>query len=186
MLFLACQQTRKSLACLWYNKASAKLNFPGGTTMETAEDVPVFEHSPDHPIPSDVTRGANWFFWTAIFSVIASTVHYFGNDYLFFLSFSVSQLVNGLPMGWINVDSVPYPPLTALIINILAAAIFAVFGFFARQRSSWAFLIGFFLYMFDAILCIGFKDLYSFAFHMLVIFFLFKGLVATRRLYQGV
>jgi hypothetical protein len=102
------------------------------------------------------------------------------------MTLSASQLINGTPMGWINVDTVPYSPLTALIINIAIAAVFAVCGYFARMRSSWAFLIGFFLYVFDAILCIGFKDLYTFAFHMLVIFFVFKGLVATRRLYQGV
>lgn len=154
--------------------------------MDTAEHAPVFEHSPDRPEAADVTRGANWFFWLAILSVIGSVVTYFGNNYLFFMTLSASQLVNGTPMGWINVDTVPFPPLTALIINIGIAALFAVCGYFARMRSSWAFLIGFFLYVFDAILCIGFKDLYTFAFHLLVIFFIFKGLVATRRLYQGV
>lgn len=155
--------------------------------METTDiGAPVVEHSPDNPSPADVTRGANWFFWIAILSVIASTITYFGNTYLSFFNFGVAQLIYGAPIGWINVETAPYPPMTALIINILIAAVFAVFGYFARKRSSWAFLIGFFLYMFDSLLSIGLRDILGFAFHMLVIFFIFKGLVATRRLYQGV
>ena len=154
--------------------------------METAEHAPVFEHSPDRPVPADVTRGANWFFWLAIFSVVVSTIAYFGNHYLSFFNLAVAELVSGTPMGWINVDTVPFPPLTALIINIGIAAVFAAFGYFARKGSSMAFLIGFFLYMADSLISIGLRDILGFAFHMLVIFFIFKGLVARRRLYQGV
>jgi hypothetical protein len=155
--------------------------------METTDiGAPIIDHSPDNPSPADVTRGANWFFWIAILSVIASAITYFGNTYLSFLNFGVAQLIYGAPVGWINVETAPYTPMTALIINIVIAVFFAVFGYFARNRSSWAFLIGFFLYMFDSLITIGLRDLLGFAFHMLVIFFIFKGLVATRRLYQGV
>jgi hypothetical protein len=155
--------------------------------METAaEHAPVFEHSPDHALPEDVTRGANWFFVVAIFSVIASTVHFFGNSYLSLFNFGASQLVNGAPMGWINVETTPYSTTSALIINIGIAVVFAVIGYVARHRSSWAFLIGFFLYVFDSLISIGLRDMWGFAFHMLMVFLIFKGLVATRRLYQGV
>lgn len=156
--------------------------------METTDiGAPVIEHSPDNPSPADVTRGANWFFWIAILSVIANVITYFGNTYFFFLSFALSELVNGAPMGWINVEVPrPFSPEMALGINIGIAAVFAGFGFFARKRSSWAFLIGFFIYMLDSIISIGYRDILGFAFHMLGIFFIFKGLVATRRLYQGV
>lgn len=154
--------------------------------METADmHAPVYEHSPDRPEPSDVTRGANWFFWTALFSAVASVVTYFGNGYLSIFNFGISQYVSGTPMGWIHVETTPFSPLSALIINLCIAAAFASFGYFARHRSSWAFLIGLSLYIFDSLINIGLRDMWGFAFHMLIVFFLYKGMVATRRLYQG-
>lgn len=155
--------------------------------METADmHAPVYEHSPDRPEPADVTRGANWFFWFALASVAASVVTYFGNNYLSIFNFGIAQYVSGTPMGWIHIETAPFQPLNALIINLGIASFFAAFGYFARHRSSWAFLIGFFLYIFDSLISIGLRDMWGFAFHMLVVFFIFKGLVATRRLHQGV
>jgi hypothetical protein len=38
-----------------------------------------------------------------------------------------------------------------------------------------------FLYVIDAMILIAFRDMFAFGFHMVAVFFLFKGLLASRR-----
>jgi hypothetical protein len=58
---------------------------------------------------------------------------------------------------------------------ILAAGIMALFGFFARQGQKWAFLVGGGLYALDAVLLVQAGDMFSAAFHGLILFFIFRG-----------
>lgn len=129
--------------------------------------------------------GANWFFWLAALSVLNSLAVYFisiGNTPV---AFGVTQWIDGTtgPLtaeGW-------SPPLhlTGLIINILVAAGFAGFGYFARRGNDVAFLIGIFLYIVDAILSIGLRDFWGFSFHLVGFFFLFRGLLASRHVREN-
>lgn len=129
--------------------------------------------------------GANWFFWLAALSAANSLLVYFfqiGNTPV---AFGVTQWVDGTagPLtteGW-------RPPLhtNALVFDLLIAAGFASFGILARRARDAAFLIGIFLYVVDALLSLGLKDFFGFAFHFVGFFFLFRGLLASRHVREN-
>jgi hypothetical protein len=72
-----------------------------------------------------------------------------------------------------------------LVTNILIAAILAMFGLLARRGSDVAFVVGIFLYVIDAFLVIGLRDLFGFGVHLLGLFLLFKGLLASRHIREN-
>lgn len=134
--------------------------------------------------------GANWFFWLAALSVIDSLlVYFFGPGYFFGMrnpaAFGATRWIDGTagPLtseGWM-------PPLhtAALIGNLLIAAAFAGFGYFARRGNDVAFVLGIFLYVVDALLSIGLRDFFGFCFHLVGFFFLFRGLLASRHVREN-
>ena len=74
---------------------------------------------------------------------------------------------------------------SALVINILIAAALAAFGLLARRGSDIAFVLGIFLYVIDAVLIIGLKDFFGFGVHLIALFFLVKGLLASRHIREN-
>ena len=132
----------------------------------------------------DMRTGANWFFWIAALSVINTFVVTFGGTFNFAVGLGVTRYVDGMLPGQAGPGGYPELPLAALGLNILIAAAFAGFGYFARRGSDVAFVIGMFLYVADAMVVLGFKDFFGFAFHLLALFFLFKGLLASRKRYD--
>jgi hypothetical protein len=74
--------------------------------------------------------------------------------------------------------------LTGLAINLGIAAIIASFGYLTRKGGDVAFIVGMFLYVFDAVISLGYRDFFGFGFHMFALFFMFKGLLASRRRYD--
>ena len=132
-----------------------------------------------------LNHGANWFLWLGLLSIINSLlVYYFGLQNLPF-AFALTQWVDGTtgPLtaeGW-------SPPLqtVGLVMNLLIAAVFASFAYFARHGNDKVFVFGIFLYAIDAMLSIGLRDFWGFGFHLIGLFFLFKGLLASRHLREN-
>lgn len=129
---------------------------------------------------SGIYSGANWFFWLAALSVINSLIVFYFGTRNFPFAFGATQWLDGTtgPLtseGWM-------PPLhaTGLAIDILIAAAFAGFGYLARRGIDVAFVFGLFLYAVDALLSLGLKDFFGFAFHFIGLFYLFRGLLASR------
>ncbi len=123
----------------------------------------------------DIFSGANWFYWLAILSVINSLIVYFLGIRNLPFAFGVTQ--------WFDGTSAPFNPVfhtSSLIIDILIAAGFACFGLVSRKRNDVLYILGIFLYVVDALLSLGLKEFYGFAFHFLGIFYLCKGLLASR------
>ena len=129
--------------------------------------------------------GANWFFWIAVLSAINSFVVWYFEIKNSLFALGVTQWVDGTAGGFNNVGT--GIPLTtqALIIDLLIAAAFAVFGYFARKGSDLAFVIGIFLYVVDALLVLGLKDFFGFGFHLIPLFYIFRGLLASRHLREN-
>lgn len=129
--------------------------------------------------------GANWFFWLAALSVINSLVVYFVDIRNTPFAFGLTQWIDGTT-GALNRQGVN-PPLTtmALIVNLLIAAAFAGFGYIARRGNDVVFLIGIIVYAVDAMLSLGLKDFFGFAFHLVGLFFLFRGLLASRHVREN-
>ena len=74
--------------------------------------------------------------------------------------------------------------LAGLAINLGIAGVIASFGYLTRKGGDVAFIIGMFLYVFDSVVALGYRDFFGFGFHMFALFFMFKGLLASRRRYD--
>ncbi len=138
------------------------------------------DDSARHVTRTSVLHSADWFFWLALLSVINSLLVYFYNIPNTPVALGVTQWLDGTNGG---IGSAMTPGW--LVINILIAGGLAMFGLLARKGSDIAFVIGIFIYVIDAFLMIGVKDLFGFGVHLVGIFFLFKGLLASRHLREN-
>lgn len=139
-------------------------------------DLDPVEYAP----PKNIFIGADVFFVLAALSILNSLIVYLFELRNMPFAFAVTQWIDGTtgPMtaqGW-------SPPLqlSRLLVDILIAVAFAGFGWFARKGSDVAFVLGMFLYIVDAMLAIGLREFWGFGFHLVALFFIFKGLLASR------
>jgi len=104
-----------------------------------------------------------------------------GSGVAFFLSLGVTQFIDGLAKGLAaNLgDSVR---IIGLILNVLVAGVFVLIGWLALKRHLWSFVAGMVLFALDALLLLAFQVWISFVFHAVVIYWIFKGYQAGRRL----
>ena len=123
--------------------------------------------------------GANWFFWVAILAAVSSLLVHFFNFYDHFVGLGVSHYFELNAAA--GTDS---QRITALLISLAATGLLAVFGYFARHGNDIAFILGMFLYFIDGVVLLGYREFFAFAFHLFAIFFLCKGLLASRRRYD--
>jgi len=133
-----------------------------------------------HVTRTSVMHAADWFFWLAILSVINSLIVYYYQVPNTPIALGITQWVDGTTSGF-NATMTT----SALVINILIAAAFAAFGLLARRGSDIAFVLGIFLYVIDAVLMIGLKDFFGFGVHLIALFFLVKGLLASRHIREN-
>ncbi|HMO81914.1 MAG TPA: hypothetical protein PKD24_14080 [Pyrinomonadaceae bacterium] len=126
---------------------------------------------------ADMRRGANWFFWIAALAAINSLVVTFASlpDSLFGLG--ATRMVDEAFRAH---SLAPIDP-AGLVFSIAIAGVFALFGYLARGGNDRIFVVGIFLYAIDAIITIGFRDLFAFGFHLVALFYLSKGLLASRK-----
>ena len=89
--------------------------------------------------------GANWFFWIAGLSVVNSLVVVFEGEWSFIIGLGITQIVDAIAM--VIADEASGSAATiikfvAFAFNAFVALLFVMFGWFARKRQSWAFLVG--------------------------------------------
>jgi hypothetical protein len=125
--------------------------------------------------------GARWFFWIAILTIITSMVSLYGGGFAFFLSLGTTQFIDGVARG-LSQEFGDATKIVALVLDILVAGVFALIGWLAIKRHLWSFIAGMILFMLDALVLLAFQIWISFAFHLLVIFWIFKGYQAARQL----
>ena len=132
-----------------------------------------------------VNTGANWFFWVAILSVLNSLViWYLGIKNLFF-ALGVTQWIDGTGGAFNHQGNTAPLSESGLAVNILIAAAIAGFGYLGRHKHDIWYVIGLFIYCADAMLSLGLKDFFGFGFHLIPLFFLFKGLLASRHVREN-
>jgi hypothetical protein len=69
--------------------------------------------------------------------------------------------------------------VVAMVLDVIAAGVFVLFGVFACKRHVWAFIVGMVLYGLDALLTVLATYWLGVAFHAWVLFSLFVGLTAA-------
>lgn len=138
------------------------------------------DDSARHVTRTSILHGANWFYWLAILSAINSLIVYQYQIPNLPIALAITQWLDGTHTG-IN----PTMTTSALVVNLFIAGVFALFGYFARRGSDFAFVLGIFLYIVDAMLAIGLRDIFGFSVHLIGLFFLVKGLLASRHVREN-
>jgi hypothetical protein len=136
-------------------------------------------------LEAKVKSGANWFFWIAALSIVNSVAGLAEkNERSFVIGLGVTQVVNALAIviAQNNPEIATAAKVVAVMVTCIAAAITATFGFGARRRLSWVFILGMVLYAMDGLLYLLFLDFMSFAFHAFALWCMYGGLRACRQL----
>ncbi len=135
------------------------------------------DDSARHVTKTSVLHGADWFFWLAILSIINTLLVYFYRIPNTPVALGLTQWLDGTHSG-LGSSMTPSG-------FILIAAALAMFGLLARRGSDLAFVVGIFLYVIDAFLSIGLRDFWGFGVHLIGLFFLGKGLLASRHIREN-
>jgi hypothetical protein len=133
-----------------------------------------------YQLVQQLESGASWFFWLAGLSVINSAVSLFsGGTLAFIFGLGSTQIVDafGNAIGGAA-------KLMALLITLIIATVFIVFGIFARKGHLWSFITGMLLYGLDGLLSLAIQDWLGFAVHLFVLYCLFSGFSALQKLRQ--
>lgn len=129
--------------------------------------------------------GARWFYWIAGLSIVNSVASSLGVTGRLFFGLGVTQVTDAFGVvlaeslsGTINLAF----KVVSLIVTIVAAAVFVVFGLFASRYRKWAFIAGMVLYAADALVFLWVEDYLSIGLHLFVLLVLFQGLKALGEL----
>lgn len=128
-------------------------------------------------LESQVKSGAGWFFWIAGLSVINAVILLAGGSWNFLVGLGITQLVSALGTGTVLAGKV-----IILLVNIIIAGFFVLFGVFGRKNAAWAFIVGIAVYALDGLLFLLVKDFISIGFHVFALFFIVRGLSSLLQL----
>ncbi|MDB6020369.1 MAG: hypothetical protein JWQ04_226 [Pedosphaera sp.] len=120
--------------------------------------------------------GARWFFWIAGLSLVNTFMAMSRKGVVFVVGLGVTRFIDAFGRQAGGDGTI------ALVINVLIAGLFALFGVFAFKRQSWSFIVGMVLYAMDALLAYMVSGWLGLGFHLFVLFWIFQGLQACFRL----
>ena len=138
-----------------------------------------------------VKSGSRWFYIIAALSLVTSVVSLVGGGWAFFASLGITQIIDAVAVQLLAPRIGEGVKIVAFLFDVLAAGIFALMGYFASNRKTWAFVAGMALYALDALVFLGFVLLFGevslptvimVAFHAYVLWQLYGGYKAAARL----
>ena len=118
--------------------------------------------------------GGDWFFWIAGFSVVNSVLAQANASIHFVIGLGSTEVIDSGALG--------LPKGAAIALDLLAAAFYVLYGFFARKGARWAFIVGAVFYLLDGLLLLTFKDWLAVAFHAYALYRIFQGFQAAQQL----
>ena len=126
---------------------------------------------------AQVKSGGSWFYWIAGLSLINSISAFSGSSWRFIVGLGITQVFDGIAtkMGSSGKAIV-------LLLDLLVAGLFVLFGVFAVKGHGWAFIVGMVLFTLDGLLFLLFGDWIGVAFHAFVLYCLFRGFAGSRQL----
>ena len=134
-----------------------------------------------------VAGGASWFYWIAGLSILNSAIVALGWKWTFLVGLGVTQFVDGVAIGvaqYVGGQGGTIVRLVAFVVDVAVACVFVLFGYLARSRHRWAFVVGMVLYGLDALIFLLFREYWSVAFHALALGGLYGGLKALGELHR--
>ena len=155
---------------------------PAGSTSPSVSD----QSSPAmRALAEDYRRhsesGARWFFWIAGLSIINSIVVLAEGRWNFLLGLGVTQVISGFALG-LSEQLGSAVKSIALVLDLIVAGIFVGLGLFAQKHHTWAFIVGMVVYALDGLIFVLVQEWLSVAFHVFVLYSVYRGLAANRKL----
>lgn len=156
--------------------------------LATDGSVPINREAAIAEFTRRMKSGANNFYWIAALSVINSIISMTGSSTYFVIGLAVTLIVDGITIS--ISQSLPDASITiivkiiGLMLSIMIAGLFALFGYFASQGKRWAFLAGMVLYAVDGLIMLYFADWIGVLFHGFFLWGLFGGLRALGQLQE--
>jgi hypothetical protein len=121
--------------------------------------------------------GASWFYWIAGLSLVNAIVAFSGSNGRFLVGLAVPWIISLFSRNLGSAGA-----LIVLVLNVVAAGVFVLFGVFASKGQLWAFIVGMVLFGLDGLVLVKFSDWLSVVFHAFVLFCLYRGFSACRQL----
>jgi hypothetical protein len=154
--------------------------------MQNIPEIPAGPGQPDlaqetMKAETQLKGAAGWFFWVAGLSLINSLVHLFGGNLNFAIGLGITQLIDGMAAELATDFGSMIQP-AAFVINAGIAGLFVLFGVLGGKKQTWAFVVGMLLYALDGLLFLLVSDYLSVGFHLFVLFWLFGGPRAIKKL----
>ena len=132
----------------------------------------------DPVLERQLKGGGSWFYWIAGLSLVNSVVALSGSGTRFILGLGITQIFDELAKGMGSGAGLA----VAVVLDLLAAAVFVFFGVFANKRHTWSFIVGMALYALDGLIYLITQEWLGVGFHAFVLFCLFRGFKACRAL----
>lgn len=116
-------------------------------------------------------NGVTWFYWIAALSVINSIIYTAGGTITFVVGLGATQVIDGLASGFAERlgSNWAYLKDIGLLLDVIVAAIYALFGFLGKKHHRAPIIIGFILYILDAGITLICKDYFGALFHILAL-----------------
>jgi zinc transporter ZupT len=131
----------------------------------------------------NMQSGARWFYWIAGLSLINAIAAAANSNWSFLAGLGVTQFISGLASGLSGGES-NVVTIIAFVLNLIVAGFFVFLGVFAYKGHTWAFIVGLVIYALDALIFLVVGLWFPLAFHAFVIYCLYRGLAANRRVKQ--
>jgi hypothetical protein len=131
----------------------------------------------DPATEGQLKSNASWYYWIAGLSLINSIVAFSGSGGGFIVGLGVTQFIDAFGQGLEGGGKI-----VVLLLDVVVAGIFVLFGVFAHKRHIWAFIVGMIFYALDGLLFLLVQDWLGVGFHAFVLFCLFRGFQACRKL----
>ena len=158
---------------------STAANFPELGVRDSTGPAPVaVSRAADPVLEKQLKGGGSWFYWIAGLSLVNSVMALSGSSTRFILGLGITQIFDELAQGMGSGAGLA----VAVVLDLLAAAVFVLFGVFANKRHTWSFIVGMALYALDGLIYLIAQDWLGVGFHAFVLFCLFRGFKACRAL----
>jgi hypothetical protein len=176
----ATTQVSRSDVNAWLPASNySELGLAGGAVATAAASVA--QAPPAAGVPDElaemhkrVSSGGSWFYWVAGLSLVNSFAALSGSNWGFIFGLQITQFIDLYAR-----EAGGNAKVVAMVLDVIAAGVFVLFGVFACKRHVWAFIVGMVLYGLDALLTVLATYWLGVAFHAWVLFSLFVGLTAA-------
>jgi hypothetical protein len=138
----------------------------------------------DPAVEAQLRSGANWFYWIAGLSLVNSAIFAFGGQISFIAGLGLTQVIDAIFTVAVEEGAPSQIIAVAVVIDVMVAAVFALFGYYANKGFGWVFILGIALYLLDALVYLAVGSVLAAAFHAFVLYRLVIGFMASRQLKQ--